>query len=79
MTLKHRIGKAIIPALQVDRRTFDILRLKAKTRGTCWINVLSPNGRGRIGRIRTLDERNVSVGSCGPGGHFRVVVPDCDR
>lgn len=67
VTLKHRIGKHIIPRLPINRRTFDVLRFEVDCLKTRALNILNPSMRAKIRSLRARRELSVNLGSGGTG------------
>jgi predicted SAM-dependent methyltransferase len=65
--LKSRIGRAVIPMLPVNRRTFDILRHEFRTLRARLFNFVNPIYYIRVGRLRQQRELSLNVGSGGRG------------
>jgi predicted SAM-dependent methyltransferase len=66
-TLKHRIGKYILPAIPVNRRTFEILRREINSVTLRICNTLSPRYHIRKNKLSRMTELSVNFGSGGRG------------
>ena len=67
MTLKQRIGRALIGVAPVNRRTFDILRHEIGAARTRLLARVSPRTRRRLRQIRQDQRIRVNLGSGGSG------------
>ena len=66
-TLKSRIGAVVIPALPINRRTFDILRYELLALSTRALNAVNPRHLGKVRALRGQKDLSVNVGSGGKG------------
>ena len=67
MTLKHKFGNVIIPALPINRRTFEIFRFELNAFITRTLSKLSPKLR-KVRRELTREKNlKVNIGSGGAG------------
>jgi predicted SAM-dependent methyltransferase len=67
MTLKNQVGKALIPLLPINRRTFDILRFEFGNIFQRLKNFLNPAYHFKISKLRKLNDIQLNVGSGGRG------------
>lgn len=66
-TLKHVIGRFLIPQLPINRRTFDILRFELGCAVQRLKNICSPSYHRKIAKLRGLNDLSVNFGSGGYG------------
>ena len=66
-TVKHRIGKVLLPLMPVNRRTFDILRYELHAARMRFGNRLSLRQRRTIRRLANARDLSVNLGSGGTG------------
>lgn len=74
MTLKHRIGKVLIPRLPMNRRTFNILRFETNAFVTLLLNRISPIRRLYLRRLQSEHCLRVNIGSGGSGAEGWVNI-----
>lgn len=67
VTLKSKIGAHLIPALPLNRRTFDILRYELMALGRRTLNAVNPGHREKVRELRKRKDLSVNVGSGGKG------------
>ncbi|WP_428682624.1 class I SAM-dependent methyltransferase [Reyranella sp.] len=65
--LKSRIGAVVIPALPINRRTFDILRYELLALCTRALNAINPSHQGKVRKLRERKDLSVNLGSGGKG------------
>lgn len=66
-TLKHRIGKVLLPLMPINRRTFDMLRYEFNAARLRLGNRLSLRQRHTIRRLAGACDLSVNLGSGGTG------------
>lgn len=66
-TLKHRIGKVILPILPLNRRAIDLLRFELNAQLTKVSQYFSPIYQQKLARVRKQKGISLNVGSGGRG------------
>lgn len=66
-TLKSRVGRLLIPALPIGRRTFDALRRELWAAETRWGNLVNPAFHLTTRRLRAARDLSINLGSGGRG------------
>lgn len=66
-TVKHRIGKVVLPMLPFNRRTFDILRWEFRMLTVRIGNKISPSHHRTVRALRAKTGLSVNIGSGGKG------------
>lgn len=67
MTIKQRVGKTLIPALPLCRRTFNLVRFEVNAAVTTLLNRISPRLRRLRRELRAASHLRVNLGSGGEG------------